>query len=229
MTSSYLYLAAIPCRGLPVYFFWISCIYRVLFLLNKPQLTMPKQKTYTADYKLSSIEYAKVHGNQKAGCIFSIDEKLIHEWHKDKLLWRKLILGSVHDVVVSTISIKNKARELAAEMKIPDFSGGVNWVYKFMNRSDLHIWPRTTVGQKLPDDWEEKMVEFIDFVNEECMKSNLQPGDIIIMDEVPMSFDIQNTRTVAEHGSKTISATTTGHERSRFTVVFSICCKWQEA
>ena len=49
----------------------------------------------------------------------------------------------------------------------------------------------------------------------------LADDDIINMDEVPMSFDIPASRSVAEKGVKTVAVATTGHERTNFTVVLA--------
>lgn len=123
---------------------------------------------------------------------------------------------------VSTVAIKLKARLLATEMKIEDFRGGsANWVFKFMKRNNLAVRIRKTVGQKLPPDWEQKLHDFHSFVQNEIVQLKLKYCDIINMDEVPMSFDIPASRSVANKGVKTVAIDTTGHERTNFTVVLA--------
>jgi len=87
---------------------------------------------------------------------------------------------------------------MAAEKHIDDFKGGVHWVYKFMKRNQLSIRTRTTVGQRLPENWEKKMDDFREFVAREIQKLDLPHSAIINMDEVPMCFDIPATRSVDE-------------------------------
>lgn len=41
-------------------------------------------------------------------------------------------------------------------MKINEFKGSFNWVYKFMKRNNLSMITKTETGQKLPNDWELK-------------------------------------------------------------------------
>lgn len=123
---------------------------------------------------------------------------------------------------VSTVAIKLKARLLATEMKLEDFRGGsANWIYKFMKCNNLAVRIRTTVGQKLPQDWEQKMDDFHEFVQKERDQLQLENCDVINMDEVPMSFDIPASRSVADKGVKTVAIDTTGHERTNFTVVLA--------
>ena len=151
---------------------------------------MPKRKSYTADFKLDVIKFAKDHGNRAAGREYSGSEKNVHDWRLEeeelkkmnprkrahrgrKARWPNLEenlanwVRSQHDSnrAVSTVAIKLKARIIATEMNIVDFSGGsVNWIYKFMKWNNLAVRARTTVGQKLPDDWENKLAVFHTFV-----------------------------------------------------------------
>ena len=53
------------------------------------------------------------------------------------------------------------------------------------------------------------------------MKNNYELGQIGNMDETPMWFDMPNARTVNQCGAKTVLVKTTGHEKSRFTVVLT--------
>ena len=41
------------------------------------------------------------------------------------------------------------------------------------------------------------------------------------MDETPLSFDLPNPTTVTQHGSKSVTIRTTGHERTCFTVILA--------
>ena len=64
-----------------------------------------------------------------------------------------------------------------------------------MRRNRLSVRARTTVGQKLPDDWEEKVVNFREFVSRRKVELGIQADRIFNMDEVPMSFDAPHSRT----------------------------------
>jgi hypothetical protein len=57
---------------------------------------------------------------------------------------------------VSTTSILLKARRLAEENKIENFKAYPSWAFGFMRRNNLCILSASSVGQKLPDDWETK-------------------------------------------------------------------------
>lgn len=207
---------------------------------------MTKRNSYCVEFKLNAIAYASQHGNRAASREFSVDEKSIREWRKEKDVlktmntrrrsrrgpearWPQLeenlkqwiVTQRENHRAVSTVAIKMKARLMAAEKQIGDFKGGANWVYKFMKRNNLSVRARTTVGQHLPDNWEQKIQDFQEFVLREVDKLKLSPESIINMDEVPLSFDIPATRSVSQSGVKTVRVTTTGNERTCFTVVLA--------
>ena len=63
---------------------------------------------------------------------------------------------------------------------------------------------RAVVGQKLPDDWEEKVANFHQFVLQRKEELGIQGDHVFNMDEVPMSFDAPFSRTVDATGAQTI-------------------------
>ncbi|GFT18144.1 pogo transposable element with KRAB domain [Trichonephila clavipes] len=123
---------------------------------------------------------------------------------------------------VSTVSIRMKARVIAREMNIVNFSGGPTWCYRFMKRNNLVVRSCSTVGQKLPDDWGKKSDDFLTFCKQIIVENNFTEDLIFNMDEVPLSFDIPPTRTVDVQGASSIPINNTGNERTSFTVV--LCC-----
>lgn len=208
---------------------------------------MPKRHSYTVQFKLSVIKRAEeLNNNRKAAEEFNINEKSVRQWRKvkselsnmnpnkranrcKKIKWpclevdlkNWLIEKRGKNEAVSTVAIRNQAKRMALQKNITDFKGGFSWIFKFMKRNKLSVRTRTTVGQQLPDNWEELLNNFNHFVDKEIQEHNISPKDIINMDEIPMSFDIPPTRTVAETGSKTVKITTTGNERNHFTVVLA--------
>lgn len=205
-----------------------------------------KRKSYTADFKLKAIERAEHMSNRKAALELGIGESSIRDWRKDKDALMKInprkrarrgpraklptlekdlkewILSQREQKhCVSTQPIETQAKQLATQRGMFDFKAGFTWISKFMKRNSLSVRARTTVGQQLPENWEERMANFREFVGKAIEESGLTPGDVINMDEVPMSFDIPATRTVAEAGTKSIAIKTTGHERTCLTVVLA--------
>ena len=61
---------------------------------------------------------------------------------------------------VSTKMILIEARRLAIEISITDFAGTTSWCERFMRRNGLCMGTKTTRAQKLPREYERKIIEF---------------------------------------------------------------------
>jgi len=206
---------------------------------------MSKRKSYTAEFKLSVVKYAEENGNRSAGREYSVDERSVREWREQKNVlnamdrrkrarrgglphWpeleselRKWVISTREQKrKVSTVDIRLKARQLATEKGIDNFTGGRKWCHSFMKRNSLSVRAVTSVGQPLPTGWEEKVAAFRDYVSK--LKENVDLSQFGNMDEVPVSFDMPDTRTVDVTGKEDIILTTTGSEKCNFTVV--LCC-----
>ncbi|KAL1470946.1 hypothetical protein MTO96_040171 [Rhipicephalus appendiculatus] len=124
---------------------------------------------------------------------------------------------------LSTVQLRLKAKDLAAETNAVGFNGGPSWCFRFMRRNQLVMRAHTTVCQKLPDDFQAQLERFSSFVREEVAKNNVSASHIVNMDEVPLTFDIPLGRSVTEKCQKTVTVRTTGHKKSHFTVVLACC------
>ncbi|GFX41325.1 pogo transposable element with KRAB [Trichonephila clavipes] len=119
-----------------------------------------KRVSYTADFKLNAVEKANEVGNREAARFFNVDESNIRLWRRNKTNFencdrrkRANRLGKPHwpeknkwilkerddGKAVSTVSIRMKARVIAREMNIFNFSGGPTWCYRFMKRNNLVV------------------------------------------------------------------------------------------
>jgi hypothetical protein len=59
-------------------------------------------------------------------------------------------------------TIRMKALEIATSLKIPrqDFKASNGWAIRFMHRKGLALRRRTTLVQKLPTDYVEKLIAY---------------------------------------------------------------------
>jgi transposase-like protein len=205
-----------------------------------------RHNSYTAAFKMQAIEKAEAIGNRAAAREFGVDERCIRRWRSEKAVLESMPktkrarrCGTAHwpeleDVLekwileqrekglpLSTVQIRLQAKNFAANMGISNFTGNPNWCFRFMARKKLSVRARTTVGQSLPDDWEDKKKSFLQYVENAVSGKKLHKSQIINMDEVPMSFDCPPTRTVCKTGEKTVSIVTSGHEKTAFTCVLA--------
>ena len=90
-----------------------------------------------------------------------------------------------------------------------------------MKRNGLSLRQKTTLAQRLPPDYEEKIVQFQQFIIKQ-RKAHSYPLHLVAnMDESPIQFDIPSNRTVSKTGEKTVRIRTTGNEKNRLTVVLT--------
>ena len=130
---------------------------------------------------------------------------------------------------MSTTVICLNAKALAHEKGITTdkFKVSQSWCYKFLAHNGFSIHRRTTVAQKRPEDFEDKLINFQCFILGmlQCYDFDLSmTGNA---DQTPLTFDIASNTTVLSSGIKTVPIKTTGHEKDCFTVM--LACRGDES
>jgi hypothetical protein len=71
----------------------------------------------------------------------------------------------------------------------------------------------TKISQRMPAEYEAKILEFHTFVIGARNKTCYELSQIGNMDEVPLTFNVPSHRTVNNKGTKTITIKTSTHEK----------------
>lgn len=208
---------------------------------------MKRRFTYTAGLKLKVIKCAEEVGNGAAGAKYSVSETSIRRWRsmKSKLSEckktkksfsgpRKGRFPEIDSSVlsfftehrskgfpVSRKALMLKAKEVANNNGIC-FKGSRGWCEKFMKRESLSIRRRTTVCQKMPADFAEKISEYQTYVKKLHNKNNYELSQIGNADETPIFLDMPRNYTVNVKGEKQVIVKTTGNEKKRITVMLCV-------
>ena len=202
-----------------------------------------KRSSYCAGFKLKVVEFAEENSNRAAEREFSVSEKLVRDWRKqrkyllelpktkkacrdrqacypkmEKELSEWVIKQRQILHIVTTLHIRVQALKMRPD---PSFKASNGWTHRFMKRHGLCIRQRTNISQKLPRDLEEKVSSFHKFVLRQRKQDEFELGQIGNMYETPMCFDLPGNRTIDHKGAKTIQIRTTGNEKSHFTVVLA--------
>ena len=115
--------------------------------------------------------------------------------------------------------IRRKARAVFNEL-YPEsnttFKASKGWLERFLRQNDMTFRLATSVGQKIPQDAQERCDAFLDDMK--CLKNY---NVIMNMDETPCCFDIPRSSTFDLKGVKTVKMKTTGNEKLRFTVALT--------
>ena len=90
-----------------------------------------------------------------------------------------------------------------------------------MKRNGLSLRRKTTVAQRLPGDYEEKVVRFYRYITDRREEQNYPLHLIANMDEIPLTLDIPPNRTINSVAEKFVKIRTTGNEKNRITVVLA--------
>uniref|UniRef100_K7F6H3 HTH CENPB-type domain-containing protein n=1 Tax=Pelodiscus sinensis TaxID=13735 RepID=K7F6H3_PELSI len=186
------------------------------------------RRSYTTAEKRKVVSYAEAHGDRAASHEFDdIAESNIRLWRQQKELL-ELEATLVEWIAerrqqgggVSIAEVRMKALTIAKTCaNTAGFKASYGWGDRFMNRHGLSVRCRTTVAQKLPLDSDTKLLQFQKFIiklhKQHCYDLSL----IGNADQTPLNFDNPYNRTLEVKGDKTISIATTGHEKSRLTVM----------
>ncbi|KFM76763.1 Pogo transposable element with KRAB, partial [Stegodyphus mimosarum] len=85
---------------------------------------------------------------------------------------------------VSTKMIIYEAKRIAVEKGIQDFTESPSWCYRFMKRSGLFMRTKTRIAQKMPKEYESKILSFHKFVIDARKKNNFEMSQIGNMDNL---------------------------------------------
>jgi len=103
----------------------------------------------------------------------------------------------------------------------PKFDASTGWLARFKRRKQL-VSRRQTTTRTLPDDAAEICRRFIQRVHHLIAAHNIQPKNIINMDQVPRYFETEPKSTIATRGSREVLLRKGGTSHKRFTATFSI-------
>ena len=104
---------------------------------------------------------------------------------------------------------------------VEEFKASSRWMSGFMKRYKLSRRRRTKVSQKLPEQTEELLSNFQQYVIRLRTEKSFAMTNILNMDETPVWFDMAGNFTIDQIGEKTIHIRGTGNEKNRFTVVLT--------
>lgn len=123
--------------------------------------------------------------------------------------------------------IRFKALEEAANLNIPrkNFKASMGWCRRMMKRNGLSLRRRTTLAQKLPGDFNEKLLVYQRHVISLRKKHNYSLGNMGNADQTPVYFDIPSNLTVNKKG---VLLKPAGYEKSRITVMLAVTADGQK-
>ena len=213
------------------------------------QINQHVRNSYDANFKLMVVNEAESSNNCKAAKKFGVTECNVRRWRaqKERLKntnsQRKAFRGPqsgkfaelddrIYEYVIEKRRdampitrgiIRLRALKLAKELNIPtnEFKASTGWCTRMMRRKGLTLRRRTSLAQRLPSDFEEKLLSFQRYVLK-LRKTHSYPLDQIgNADQTPVFFDMPTSVTVAKKGEKSVIVRSTGNEKKRITVMLA--------
>lgn len=120
---------------------------------------------------------------------------------------------------VSRRQIKSKALSLNKEDV--QFKASNGWLENFLDRNNLSRREKTTDSIKSSTDINNKIANYILFVNKMRKDHLIKDDCIIAMDETSSWFDMGSCYIIDTVGVNNVPIKTTGHEKTHYTVVLS--------
>ncbi|KAG0411955.1 hypothetical protein HPB47_010906 [Ixodes persulcatus] len=114
-----------------------------------------------------------------------------------------------------------EALRLAREDCVPrdQFRASRGWFRRFMKRHEFSIRRRMTLCQRLPDIYEEKLVNFQRYMIGLRKRHEYLYSQIGIVDQTPVYLEMPLDTTLQKKGSKSVSILTGGNSKLRCTVM----------
>ena len=130
-----------------------------------------------------------------------------------------LLVLSFTGIAVSGLILQWKAKELCGD---PEFKASLGWYQNWKKRHAMSFRTKTTLAQRLPQDLEEKTIQFHRFVIAAQQRHGYLLSRIFNMDETPMQFELPSGRTLEFSGSRTIPVKSCGAKKRSFTVTLAV-------
>lgn len=209
-------------------------------------MSVSRRQSFTAKEKLRIVAAAEQIGNRAAARKNDVDESCIRDWrkkkdsleaaNKDRRAFRGPKTGAYPHLetqlakfieeqrsrghAVSTEMAQMQALKLAREMHIPrEFHASRGWLQRFMARHGFSMRRRTTMCQRLPDAYEEKLLNFQRYVIGLRKERNYLLSQLGNADQTPVYFEMPMDTTLEKKGAKSVSVLTGGNTKLRCTVM----------
>jgi hypothetical protein len=203
---------------------------------------------YTAKFKRKVIAYADEHGNREAGRMYGVSECNVLKWKKIRAALflcaatRQAFTGpksarypvideAVAEFVreqrskslpVTRAMLILKAKETSNAEGCENSKASLGWLTNFMKQYGFSLRRRTSICQKLPPFYEEKLISFQRYVINLRKQHEYLFNRIGNADETAVYFDMLRNTTVSTTGAKEVKMLTTGYEKHRVTVMLCV-------
>lgn len=142
-----------------------------------------------------------------------------NQWRLKKDRLQQVSKTQMEEQLNAMAEVKRKAKIITKQIKIANFKAPHGWWYRFFWRHNLSMGRKTHIAQTLPEDYEDKVTDFQRFIIQQRKRNDNAPVPIRNADQTPLTFNIPYTTIIDTNGDRSISITTKGNEKNRFTAM----------
>ncbi|KAM8924010.1 LOW QUALITY PROTEIN: uncharacterized protein RCH25_008770 [Pelodytes ibericus] len=216
--------------------------------IRKSKFNKGIRSCYDANFKIMVINAAEETNNSAAGMKYGVTESSVRRWlaqktelmnaHSTRKSFRGPKVGRHEEIdqqvvqfvnekfskgyVVTREAMQVKALEIAKQLKVVGFKASMGWCRRMMLRNGLALRPRTTLAQRLPNDFREKLICFQHLVTELTMKHEYALCQMCSADQTTVYFDTPSHITMDNIAEKFTSMKPTATEKARITVMLAV-------
>ena len=194
-----------------------------------------------------------INNNVKAAEKFNVSEWTIRYWksnienlkkaskkkekitlHKGKPLSKETIETDLHllefikinrkyGIPITTFSVKIELLKFRPDLSKLTPNGLYEYIYRFMSRNNLSLRTPGHIGQLLPTDTKNVIINYIMELRKTIKEGGYDEGNIINMDETPLYLNMIPNKVISQKGEKNVVVRTQNQEKIRVTCLLSIC------
>ncbi|KAE9006898.1 hypothetical protein PR001_g17093 [Phytophthora rubi] len=146
-------------------------------------------------------------------------ETLLHAWVEARN--KKGLRVKDKYMQLQALNITREIASASSDEEQSAFKASSGWLERFKSRYNL-VSRRHTTTRTLPADAEKQCREFIQKAQQLIDEHNIQPCNVINMDQVPRYFETEPTSTIPTRGAREVLLRKGGSSHKRFTATFAI-------
>ncbi|UZO00989.1 uncharacterized protein OCT59_012099 [Rhizophagus irregularis] len=202
--------------------------------MTRKKVDVRQRISYSLEEKLIVVKYAQENGRNAAAKHFNLDAPMVGRWIRQSSKWEEENKKKKRSGTSGRKAFYPEAEKILYSWIIEHWKKGfaVNYISirlqmcKILKESSIQALylageRKTKISQKLPEDLEEKLDEFRQYIIRLRTLYNFDLNSIFNMDETPVWFDMAGNITVNNKGDKTVHIRTTGNDKNHFTVVLT--------
>lgn len=161
---------------------------------------------WTIRYWKSNIENLKKASKKKEKITLHKGKPLSKETIETDLHLLEFIkINRKYGIPITTFSVKIELLKFRPDLSKLTSNGLYEYIYRFMSRNNLSLRTPGHIGQLLPTDTKNVIINYIMELRKTIKEGGYDEGNIINMDETPLYLNMIPNKVISQKGEKMLS------------------------